>query len=162
MSKKKKKDHTKRPLSAKIGRVILAIACVFVGLAGLIGTAGWIVRFVATFVRMQITPEVTFPGLEWWPLLSAADNVINIFSYTFMSLACVAGFAWLKQKGRIQWLCSWFALFSLALILVDFFFAVNQLVSSGNWITFLNDILKVDFGLVLYFIGWFLAKDDYK
>lgn len=132
--------------SIRLGRMILAFGSIFLFVSGLAHAINSII-FLCNLDYSSMDPF-------GWVIV-----VFSFFLYLFMIFASIGGVSFSLNKGPFLSLTALTAIVSAVCFLVWMIFDINGLVSGGNVSTFFQSFASIDLSLLIYFIGWFLAKD---
>lgn len=132
--------------SIRLGRMILAFGSVFLFVSGLIHVVNLIIS-LCNYDYSTMEP------------LGLVLVIFSFFLYLFMIFSSVGGISFSLNKGPFLSLTALTAIASAVFFLVWMIFDINGLVSGGNISAFIQSFASIDLSLLIYFIGWFLAKD---
>ena len=148
----------------RVGRVLMFIGCILFFFNALTNFLDFIVACL--YQPLRSIPELTEMmdasyGAVW-------TDPINIIKYcclplivAFLIVAGIGGISWLRDEGPFINVAPLMAMISLVLVIANFYLDIRHLINSGwDWVRFLLDLLDIQLTCGIYFIGWFLAKNQ--
>lgn len=132
--------------SIRLGRLILVIGSILLCFSGF-------GHFISFFVDMACGRMVLDDPVAW------IEAIFKPILYIFMIFASIGGVSFSLNKGPFISLTALTAIVSGVFFLAWLLFDLQNLIAGGSWSTFAVSFTSIDLFLLLYFIGWFFAKD---
>jgi hypothetical protein len=159
--------QNKIPLSIRVGRVLLIIGAILFLANSVNSFIYWWARFAFHWIKLPeefAEIQELFPDLAFWgdpiDIINVISDAISPIVYVLKFLAGLGAIAYVRDKGHfIDWV-SWAAIIGLLICVVDLAANIRTLVVSNfNWGQFGLSFFSMQFDIIIYSIGWFLAKN---
>ncbi len=157
------------PTSIRVGRALLIAGGVLFIINAVVSFTYWCARFglhwLPSTAESYADIKELFPDLSFWgedvDLINAISDAFDPIICILKFLAALGAFAYVKDKGGrfIDWV-SWAAIIGLGVCFFDLITNIRTLVTSNfNWGQFGLSFLSMQADILIYSIGWFLAKN---
>ena len=161
--------ENKVPTSIRVGRVLLIIGGILFIINSINSMIYWGLCFgfhwLPTNTEELAELKTLFPDLSFWnnplDLVNVIWDAFNPILYVLKFIAALGAFAYVKDKGGhfIDWV-AWTAIIGIGISAFDFAANVRTLVQSNfDWKTFGLNFFSMQIDMLIYSIGWFLAKN---
>ena len=159
--------QNKVPLSIRVGRVLLVIGAVLFFINSVNSLLYWGLRLAFHWIQV---PSEYAEIKEFLPELSFFESpldIINVISdavspiiYVLKFLAGIGAISYVKDKRHfVDWV-SWAAIIGLGICIFDLATNIRTLVISNfDWAKFGLSMFSMQLDILIYSIGWFLAKN---
>ncbi|HAS56533.1 MAG TPA: hypothetical protein DEF61_05715 [Firmicutes bacterium] len=132
--------------SIRLGRIILTIGSILLCFSGF-------AHFISFFADLACGRIFLDDPVAWIEL------ILRPILYLFMVFASIGGVSFSINKGPFISLAALTAIISGIFFLIWLLFDLQNLIIGGDWSNFAVSFTSIDLFLLIYFIGWFLAKD---
>lgn len=133
----------------KVGSVLLII--------------GSILFFIdAAFELAEMIYGPLLNQVNWNQFSDTFQYFTRLFIIPFMILSGIGGISYVKKKGPFISFVALMAIIVAFLFVMDLIQSIITLINNKNWLLFSIELVSVQFDGGLYFLGWFLSKDDFE